>query len=1776
MYRLKATKALMVLITLAFALLTIAGATGGSLVQTVSAAGTTGPYTQCNNAPFIWPTYGKRGWYIWNSTTTYVTQDGDKKHDGVDILQVNQTENVEPIYAAADGYLTWLNNWSLRMEVNVDAAYDVPEHHVYLYYTHMADNAGNVSYINPALIGAKALFVRKGQYLGKQGRKGTADELVHLHISVSRTATEAGNIDPTKYFGDVNLDASNGGTTDGAVPPFRCKSGSSTYYVGSVGGLVTNNGVGLSYSAYLNLTINGKTYSTWSAAGGAYSFDYLPVGTATIKAIDNAGNSATVNNVSIVANITKQVNVPMNTCGNALASTIKPLAAQALDCGPIVYPPTCPGGHNGLYCGSTLGLSSNTLYNCQDGSKTVAQVCSNGCSVQPAGTDDFCSPSSGGNNTCPNGQNGYYCGSSLGLDPNTLYSCQNGVKSFYQSCALGCIQKPPGTADVCRTSTSSGSCPAGNGDYCGSTLGLDPNTLFSCSNGNISVKQVCNNGCKLNPPGTADACYPPGTGGGGNTGSKLILYGDSNYGANTIRVQVGVGDTDEPNRGAAYKSMSLPAGWSVILSDQHLGQVGRSECFSQSQPNLETNNWAFSIESMRVFGTNVCPTAPADGVSICRDTGMKNCMFVGQDVPSLSNFGFGNDTLKSIQIGGSWEAVLFEDDNYGGRKYVASTNNDLGGIPFGYGASSIIVRKRDPAVVQLYHLGDYNDGNPFKTDRTIPNLDLWDGMNIPDDQKWNDRAESMRVASGYEVVLCDNSGFHGTCGRANSDHPDLNEVAGLRRRVSSIQVCQGHCAPTSVPPSLIAPANNISYAPGIPVTLSWAGNGDQYQVEYWGGAYGDTHQSTGWRDDMPSAFTLTSVPASANPYYWRVQSWTNVGDSGWSEIYSFKVQETAPTQVYISSPSQVDLNTDLQFHALVTPSNATNLQYTWSPQPKSGQGTADAVYNWTTSGIQTVSVTVQNSGGSVNAQTTVNLGCPTGQYLAEYFNNKDLSGAPVSYSCEDHIDFDWGYGGPSQLGVTDNFSVRWTAEINFPRYADYKFSTLADDGIRVYVGDDTYPAINAWVDASSYTEAIHHVDVGLNRIRVEYYENTGYAQARLSYTEVVPPSPDLAQIPGQSAYYGEHFAQISLNDYITNLNDKTGLNWSATNSDHIQVYITDGVADLVVYPYWAGSENITFTATDAYGRTASSTATFTIVGETACPAGQYALYYFNNLNLQGIAPVTKCEATINHSWGLTAPAPGITADNFSARWTRSWYVPVDGNYTFAVKSDEGVRLYVDGVLKIDHWAAHTLATDQMDAHLGWGDHTLKMEYYDKVGAATAILTITPINKPPVVGIIPGQAIYQTYQFNQIDLSKYVTDPDFATGDYTIWTAIGNKNINVTIENGIATLNYPYTWTGAEVITFKATDRFGATSSRAATFRVSAPLTCAVGQYKAQYFNNKTLLGIPAITRCESIPQYDWGGDSPLPGINPDDFSVRWTGTISFSPTGQYRFTTTSDDGVRLYVDGALVINNWTDHAWTSDRGFRRLAAGNHIVRMDYYDSGGGAVAMLAIAGPGHAPTISTIPTQAKYNYEYYPDIYLGLGGYLNEIDNDDPHSWAITSQGTMISGTIYGDYLSIYTPYNWIGEDYITVKVTDSYGLSASVKIKFTSQNPGQCIPGTGTFCVDYYPNNGMWDSPVYSTRESVISHNWGLGSPNVNVPKDYFSARWQSNRKFTAGVHKFTTNTDNGVRLYVDGQLIIDNWISHTLKSASASMYLDAGYHLVQMEYYEETGPAVAILSIY
>lgn len=134
--------------------------------------------------------------------------------------------------------------------------------------------------------------------------------------------------------------------------------------------------------------------------------------------------------------------------------------------------------------------------------------------------------------------------------------------------------------------------------------------------------------------------------------------------------------------------------------------------------------------------------------------------------------------------------------------------------------------------------------------------------------------------------------------------------------------------------------------------------------------------------------------------------------------------------------------------------------------------------------------------------------------------------------------------------------------------------------------------------------------------------------------------------------------------------------------------------------------------------------------------------------------------------------------------------------------------------------------------------------------------------------------------------------------------------------------------------------------------------------KAEYYDELEFAGTRAVQTDPQI-DFDWGSDSPTPGIAPDTFSVRWSGKILVPYGEEYTFYVTSDDGVRLYVNNQSLVNEWNEHSATEYSGKITLEAGKRYpIRLEYYENDGVALVKLEWS----SPTVSREVIPAKYLY----------------------------------------------------------------------------------------------------------------------------------------------------------------------------------------------------------------
>ncbi len=391
---------------------------------------------------------------------------------------------------------------------------------------------------------------------------------------------------------------------------------------------------------------------------------------------------------------------------------------------------------------------------------------------------------------------------------------------------------------------------------------------------------------------------------------------------------------------------------------------------------------------------------------------------------------------------------------------------------------------------------------------------------------------------------------------------------------------------------------------------------------------------------------------------------------------------------------------------------------------------------------------------------------------------------------------------------------------------------------------------------------------------------------------------------------------------------------------------------------------------------------------------------------------------------------------------------------------------------------------------------------------------------------------------------------------------------------------------------------------------------ADSQWTARYWNNRNLAGDPVLRRQENNIDHDWGQGSPdATVVNKDNFSARWTRSVGF-PAGTYRFTATMDDGMRVWVDDRLIIDSWIDsqaRSLSSDVG---LTGGDHSVKVEYYDAGGAAVAKLnwaVVGGPppaggsGSGGTLLPTPPVANFQGSYFNGTSLSGSPLLVRTDPAINFNWGAGSPAANVPNdrfsvrwtgavnldpgryrfqTLTDDGVRLWVNGRQIIDEWHDARgqtyagEIDLPGGSTAIQMEYYEnigdarafltwgRTDGTGGP-TGSWLGQYYNNRDLSGQPAMTRSDAAINFNWGTGSPAPAVNADNFSVRWTQSLSLAAGRYRFTASFDDGVRVWVNGQRIIDSWQDGRLRTVSGEVNVPGGNVPVEVQYFEHLDQA-------
>ncbi len=242
-------------------------------------------------------------------------------------------------------------------------------------------------------------------------------------------------------------------------------------------------------------------------------------------------------------------------------------------------------------------------------------------------------------------------------------------------------------------------------------------------------------------------------------------------------------------------------------------------------------------------------------------------------------------------------------------------------------------------------------------------------------------------------------------------------------------------------------------------------------------------------------------------------------------------------------------------------------------------------------------------------------------------------------------------------------------------------------------------------------------------------------------------------------------------------------------------------------------------------------------------------------------------------------------------------------------------------------------------------------------------------------------------------------------------------------------------------------------------------------WRGRYWGNRYLSGNPKYTRYSSRVDFNWGKTGPGGGIGGTNYAVRFNRTRYFDP-GLYRFHVRVDDGVRVWVDNVLIIDEWHDTAPKEYTADKQLSAGNHTLQIDYYQNQGGALVKF----------------------------------WIDRLD----------------------------ARAAWKGE---------------------------------------FFNNTDLSGDPAVVRHYNAIDFDWGKGVPVAGITADYFSAQFTGDFYFLGGQYRFTATADDGMRIWLDDNLILDRWHVTSARTYTVDVDVSEGDHHLKVRYFEEKGAAVCKL---
>ena len=516
----------------------------------------------------------------------------------------------------------------------------------------------------------------------------------------------------------------------------------------------------------------------------------------------------------------------------------------------------------------------------------------------------------------------------------------------------------------------------------------------------------------------------------------------------------------------------------------------------------------------------------------------------------------------------------------------------------------------------------------------------------------------------------------------------------------------------------------------------------------------------------------------------------------------------------------------------------------------------------------------------------------------------------------------------------------------------------------------------------------------------------------------------------------------------------------------------------------AGVYEVALTVTDALGWVGSAETSIEVFDSSVAEGGLLA-EYFDGRNFEE-SKLVRVDSQIDFDWADGSPAPTVASDSFSVRWQGFLKPEFSETYEIVTTTNNGARLWIDGVLLVDHWTSDAPwpAVFSIPVVLQAGQlHAIRFEMFEGRGSASASLEWSAPSVPREV--VPPARLFSQGVSNLPPTASMQVSPLIAPAGVTVaFDAASSSDpegealsflwdFGDGAASDLETATHVYSQAGTYTVTLSVVDSAGQSDSSEVTV-VATPGSPGGGAGEGllgTYFSERNLSG-GSLTRIDPVLDFSWGTAAPDPSLPADDFSVRWLGWIKPEFDETYNLITKANNGVRLWLDGQLLIDRWTSAGpWPATVvASASLQGGSfHFVQIDFYEASGGAEMQLDWESPSQSreviPTGRLYPAQSGNRSPIAVATASRLSVRLNaEVQFDASGSWDPDGDAMQYRWRLKDQVISTGASptlsFDRPGTHEVTMCVTDRIGFSdlarLTVEVAATSSPPQPRITSSG------------------------------------------------------------------------------------------------------------------------